>query len=45
MIISLTKSEITNESISVCNVTEKFMENDINYLPCSYINHDINVKR
>ena len=38
IIIYLRKSEVTVETISVCNVIEKLMEHGIHCLPCSYSN-------
>ena len=43
IIICLRQSEITVERNSVCNVTEKLMENGIHCLPCSYINDVIDM--
>ena len=34
------QSEVTVERISVCNVTEKLIEQGKQYLPCSYTNDD-----
>ena len=42
-IISLRKSELIVERISVCNVTEKLMEHGIHCLPYSYTNDVIDL--
>ena len=41
--IYLSKSELSDERVSVCNVTENMAEHGIGCLPCSYTNGVINV--
>ena len=42
-IICLRKSEVSDERISVCNLTENLAEHGIHYLPCSYTNNVIDM--
>ena len=41
--VCLRKSDVSYETISVCNIIENFAEHGIHCLPCSYTNDVINV--